>query len=123
MKSIRNSLIDMERKELIQSLRECDWMVERAAKRLGITERMLGYKLRKHGIRKGEVLWSGFEKGCAADKGEKTIDEQKTEFVRNSDEEEKCEDLTELWQQRYLELAFWRVTYMRKNRKSRAAYR
>jgi hypothetical protein len=122
MKSIKDSLIDMEREELIQSLRECDWIAGRAAKRLGITERMFGYKLRNYGMSKREVLWGGFEKVCAADKGEQ-IKEQKAEFVRNSDEEEKCKDLTELWQQPYLELAFWRVTYMRKNRKSRAVHR
>jgi Nif-specific regulatory protein len=36
-------------------MRECKWVMSRAARKLGITERMIGYKIRKYGIRKEEV--------------------------------------------------------------------
>jgi Nif-specific regulatory protein len=47
----------MEREEIINALRECNWIMARAARRLGITERMIGYKVRKYGIRVKEVRW------------------------------------------------------------------
>jgi len=55
----------MEREEIIQALRECSWVMARAARKLGITERMIGYKVRKYGIRVKEVRWVGFEQDAA----------------------------------------------------------
>ena len=57
MDSLRNKIKEMEREEIINALRECDWIMARAARRLGITERMIGYKVRKYGIRVKEVRW------------------------------------------------------------------
>ena len=42
----------MEREEILSALKECNWVMARAAKKLGITERMIGYKIRKYRIRK-----------------------------------------------------------------------
>ena len=42
----------MEREEIIKTLKKCDWVKVRAAKYLGITERMIGYKIRKYRIKK-----------------------------------------------------------------------
>ena len=57
MGTLRNRIKDMEREEIINALRECNWIMARAARRLGITERMIGYKVRKYGIRVKEVRW------------------------------------------------------------------
>ncbi len=42
----------MERQEIARALEECNWVMARAARMLGITERMIGYKVKKYGIRK-----------------------------------------------------------------------
>lgn len=55
--SLRNRIKEMEREEIINALRECNWIMARAARRLGITERMIGYKIKKYGIRIKEVRW------------------------------------------------------------------
>jgi Nif-specific regulatory protein len=55
--SLKNRIKEMEREEIINALRECDWVMARAARRLGITERMIGYKIKKYGIRVKEVRW------------------------------------------------------------------
>jgi transcriptional regulator with GAF, ATPase, and Fis domain len=55
--SLRNKLKEMEREEIVNALRECDWVMARAARQLGITERMIGYKVKKYGIRIKEVRW------------------------------------------------------------------
>ncbi|PIW90315.1 MAG: hypothetical protein COZ93_01775, partial [Nitrospirae bacterium CG_4_8_14_3_um_filter_44_28] len=33
----------MEREEIINALKKCEWVMARAARKLGITERMIGY--------------------------------------------------------------------------------
>ncbi len=55
--SLRNKVRQMEREEIIHALRECNWVMAKAARRLGITERMIGYKVKKYGIRVKEVRW------------------------------------------------------------------
>ena len=57
MDSLKNKVKEMEREEIVNALRECNWIMARAARRLGITERMIGYKVRKYGIRVKEVRW------------------------------------------------------------------
>jgi Nif-specific regulatory protein len=52
MKSLKDKVKKMEREEIINALRECDWVMARAAKKLGITERVIGYKVKKYGIRR-----------------------------------------------------------------------
>lgn len=60
--SLKDKLEELEREEIIRALRECGWVMARAAKQLGITERMIGYKIRKYGIRVKEVRWIVDEK-------------------------------------------------------------
>ena len=48
--TLRNRIKEMEREEIINALRECDWVMAKAARKLGITERMIGYKIKKYGI-------------------------------------------------------------------------
>jgi len=55
--TLRNRIKEMEREEIITALKECDWIMARAARKLGITERMIGYKIKKYGLRIKEVRW------------------------------------------------------------------
>lgn len=57
MGTLRNKIKDMEREEIITALRDCNWVMARAARKLGITERMIGYKIKKYGLRIKEVRW------------------------------------------------------------------
>jgi Nif-specific regulatory protein len=57
MDTLRNRLKEMEKDEIINALRECDWVMAKAARKLGITERMIGYKIKKYGLRIKEVRW------------------------------------------------------------------
>lgn len=55
--SLKNRIKEMEREEIVNALRECNWVMARAARQLGITERMIRYKIKKYGIRIKEVRW------------------------------------------------------------------
>ncbi len=55
--SLKDKIREMEREEIINALKDCNWVMARAARRLGITERMIGYKVKKYGIRIKEVRW------------------------------------------------------------------
>jgi transcriptional regulator with GAF, ATPase, and Fis domain len=55
--TLKGRIREMEREEIINALRECNWVMARAARKLGITERMIGYKIKKYGIRIKEVRW------------------------------------------------------------------
>jgi len=57
MYTLKNRIKEMEREEIINALRECNWVMARAARKLGITERMIGYKIKKYGLRIKEVRW------------------------------------------------------------------
>lgn len=52
MDSLKNKINEIEKQEIINALKECNWVMARAAKRLGITERMIGYKIKKYGIKR-----------------------------------------------------------------------
>lgn len=52
MGSLTERVKEIEKEEIINALRECNWIMARAAKKLGITERMIGYKIKKYNIRK-----------------------------------------------------------------------
>ena len=52
MGSLKNKLEDMEREAILMALKECNWVMAKAARQLGITERMIGYKIRKYNIQK-----------------------------------------------------------------------
>jgi transcriptional regulator with GAF, ATPase, and Fis domain len=57
MEIMKNKLKEMEKQEIINALKECNWVMAKAAKRLGITERMIGYKIKKYGLTIKEVRW------------------------------------------------------------------
>ncbi len=57
METLKEKIKEIEREEIINALRESDWIMAKAARRLGITERMIGYKIKKYGIRIKEVRW------------------------------------------------------------------
>ena len=52
MASLKDRVKELERDEILKALRECNWVMAKAARRLGITERMIGYKIKKYRIRK-----------------------------------------------------------------------
>lgn len=55
MDSLKERIEEMEREVILRALEDCNWVMARAARMLGITERMIGYKIRKYGIRREEV--------------------------------------------------------------------
>ena len=55
MESLGNKLRKIEKDEIIRALKECNFVRARAARRLGITERMIGYRIKKYGLRIKEV--------------------------------------------------------------------
>ena len=58
MLSLKNKIELIEKEEITRSLEECNYVMVQAARQLGITERMIGYKIRKYNIeiRKGNRL-------------------------------------------------------------------
>lgn len=55
MDSLREKVREIEKEEIINAMQECKWVMSRAAKKLGITERMIGYKIKKYNISKEVV--------------------------------------------------------------------
>jgi Nif-specific regulatory protein len=55
MNFLKDKVEGMEREEIVNALRESSWIMARAAKRLGITERVIGYKMEKYGIKRGRM--------------------------------------------------------------------
>ncbi len=55
MESLKQKLKEIEKDEIIHALKECNCVRTRAARRLGITARMIGYKIKKYGLRIKEV--------------------------------------------------------------------
>lgn len=55
--TLKDRIREMEKEEIIKALKECDWVMARAARKLGLTERIIVYKINKYGIRKKEVRW------------------------------------------------------------------
>jgi transcriptional regulator with GAF, ATPase, and Fis domain len=58
MISLKSKIESMEQEEIVKALRECNHVMARAARKLGITERMIGYKIRKYKIKnvKGDCV-------------------------------------------------------------------
>lgn len=52
MGSLKEKIGVMERNEITNALKESNWIMARAARKLGITERMIGYKIKKYGIKR-----------------------------------------------------------------------
>jgi Nif-specific regulatory protein len=59
METLKEKIKELEKQEIVRALKECGWVMARAARRLGITERMIGYKVNKYRIRTKEVRWVG----------------------------------------------------------------
>jgi Nif-specific regulatory protein len=55
MDTLKMKVTEIEKEEITRAMRESNWVMARAARTLGITERMIGYRIRKYGIRKGAV--------------------------------------------------------------------
>jgi transcriptional regulator with GAF, ATPase, and Fis domain len=55
MESLTEKVKEIEKEEIISAMKECNWVKSRAARKLGITERMIGYKIKKYHIIKEEV--------------------------------------------------------------------
>lgn len=55
MISLKSRIEAYEKDAITKALEECNYVMAQAAKQLGITERMIGYKIKKYGIgiRKG----------------------------------------------------------------------
>ena len=54
--TLKDRIKEMERTAICEALEECHWVQARAARKLGITERMIGYKIKKYGIEIKEVV-------------------------------------------------------------------
>ncbi|MBA4374161.1 MAG: hypothetical protein C0402_15025 [Thermodesulfovibrio sp.] len=57
MDTLKDKIKGLEREAIIGALRESNWVMAQAARKLGITERMIGYKIKKYGLRIKEVRW------------------------------------------------------------------
>ncbi len=55
MKTLPEKVQEIEKEEIVNALKACNWIKSRAAKKLGITERIISYKIKKYNIRKGEI--------------------------------------------------------------------
>jgi Nif-specific regulatory protein len=58
MESLTEKIKEMEKEEILNALKECKWVMSKAARKLGITERMIGYKMKKYQIKR-EVKYIG----------------------------------------------------------------
>ena len=52
MESLKEKIKEIEKEEIINAMKECNWVMSRAARKLGITERMIGYKIKKYQIKR-----------------------------------------------------------------------
>ena len=52
MKTLKGKIENFERQAIIKALHESGWVKAEAARMIGITERMIGYKIKKYGITK-----------------------------------------------------------------------
>jgi len=55
MKSLKEKVVEIEKEAIVNALREYNWVMSKAARKLGITERMIGYKMKKYGIKRSRV--------------------------------------------------------------------
>jgi Nif-specific regulatory protein len=56
MGSLKMKVTEIEKEEITRALKESNWIMAKAARTLGITERIIGYKIKKYGIRKEEGI-------------------------------------------------------------------
>ena len=50
MESLREKVQEIEKEEIINAFKDCKCVMSRAARKLGITERIIGYKVKKYKI-------------------------------------------------------------------------
>lgn len=55
MKSLKEKVVEIEKEAIVNALRECNWVMSKAARKLGITERMIRYKMKKYGIKRSRI--------------------------------------------------------------------
>ncbi len=58
MPSLNEKISAVEKEEIIQALKDSNWVMAKAAKKLGISERMIAYKIKKYGLRTKEGRWN-----------------------------------------------------------------
>ncbi|HBH61586.1 MAG TPA: hypothetical protein DDX85_07595 [Nitrospiraceae bacterium] len=63
--TLTDKIQDMEKQAILNALEECDWVQTRAARRLGITDRMIGYRIKKYRIAIKEVGKEGDQLSAA----------------------------------------------------------
>ncbi len=56
MNTLKDKVKEIEKQEIIKALMDCNWVMAKAAKKLGITERIISYKVKKYGIKKEEHI-------------------------------------------------------------------
>jgi Nif-specific regulatory protein len=52
METLTEKTKGLEKQMIINALQESNWIKAEAARMIGITERMIGYKIKKYGIKK-----------------------------------------------------------------------
>lgn len=52
MKSLKEKVVEIEKEAIVNALMECNWVIAKAARKLGISERIIGYKMKKYGIKR-----------------------------------------------------------------------
>jgi Nif-specific regulatory protein len=52
MDTLTDKVKGIEKEEILNALRDCNWVMSKAARKLGITERMIGYKIKKYQIKR-----------------------------------------------------------------------
>lgn len=50
--TLKEKIAFIKKQAIIKALEESNWMKAGAARKIGITERMIGYKIKKYGIKK-----------------------------------------------------------------------
>ena len=53
---LKKAVEQYEREEIINALKESNWIMAKAALKLGVTDRIIGYKIKKYGIRREIVF-------------------------------------------------------------------
>jgi Nif-specific regulatory protein len=55
MKSLKEKVVEIEKEAIVNALMECNWVIAKAARKLGISERIIGYKMKKYGINRNRA--------------------------------------------------------------------
>ena len=59
MNSLIRKIEGIEKEEIIKALKESKWVKAKAARWLGITERMIDYKIKNYGIKQKKMGQAG----------------------------------------------------------------